>query len=1684
MSINGTFQNLTATGYVPAGGDGTIAPTITTVLQVNNTPISIGQFRSVNKGPNVAIAKARIVLGTTGPNGNVYSSGNFTPRPDFNPTLPSGATILWSLDSQYPLPTYPSFFDVTQLPQQLVAYGAEPVVVGGVTSNVIGPYPTISSFDSLRFDGTGYIDYGNAATSVMTTNLWANAWTIEAWVYPTAVSGSPTIIQRTAASTYTYDWSFWVNNTNQLSFVSSPSLGGTVTYNTGSVSYPVNLNTWTHVAATSDGARSNVYVGGQLANTMPISAMGQGFNPQIATQIGTGAYGTNFNWIGNLADVRVSNVARYTGTTYTVPPEPHPTNNANTLLLLRSLGGQVGTTLGVQGRGLNAVSLGATRTVRAYPPAPMTSYLLDTTSNASVTYGQGKYVASASSELGGGYVAYYAFDKNITSLWACADNAYNTASPYNYVGSVTTLDILGNSYQGEWIQIQLPVSILLSSYTWYNGSWASAAPRTYYVLGSRDGINWTLVDSRSGLSYAAASQTFTVSATQSYNFFRIVTTNLTGNNRAVVFNELTLNGTEESLCITNDSKVGVGIANPQRALEVAGDVVVGGTLSAGNPLMYRNRVINGDMRIAQRGTSVTTTTSTAIVYLVDRFYVSVPDAAIVSFTTIQNTLSGSDTPYQLGFRNSLRMTTNIGLDPTTYTSAFPRIIQNIDGYNAADFNWGTSFGVPVTLGFWFRTNVSSGSVFNIRITNAAVTYHFITIFTYSGGWQYVTLTIPPPPNGSVWATTTNASMTVCIAEVGTGNGTNITPVINAWTSTANARTSSGCTNWVQAPGNYIELTGVQLEKGTVATPFEFRPYATELALCQTWNNMSSVTGSTSLCLNTAGGNVGIGTTTPAVPIDTVGGTTLNSITNTIAQFRAATTSGTNDAGVVIGSTNGNTPFIGDNASSASLGLSLQTNRTTRIRIDTVGNVGIGTTSPSALLHSIVNTTANIPDAIIGNHVIKSYNRALALAATSFSNICTITTTNGSAVVYLDVVQSETGAASNASYIVPMAYNNTGNAWRLLLAISISNQNAPNYAQVLFKQTNNEATFALYRPALATGGTANFTCTFRISQSQVNTVTFADKTETTTLAAVTTIYSYTQLTQTSTGVGIGTTSPAVALDISTNGGIRVQDPGAYGIITRIISEYNNNALDRWWLLATFSYSSYHIFDVDANLSRIDSAPCDVKFGFAGAYSSSVATQISRSENRGTVGNGYFQAWYNSTTGVIDVWLFATSYTPTMLTMKYYNALSANLTANWTTSAPTTSATYVKQWDTSVNSTYTQLSSSNVGIGTTSPNWTLSTYYAGSNDSATTVKLNFGLQVHNTVASGGNNRPNLILFTDANSTQGAMGAFRRAHSADYTGGLAFYVGSQPAGYTQATPTTTAQASGSLTEAMRIDYRRYVGIGTTSPGRLLDVAGDASINSVRVGLGVGSVGTNTVVGVIAMNNNTTGAKNTAIGYAALSGNTTGGNNTVVGYQALLGNTTGANNTAVGTQALLGNTTGANNTAVGQLAGYNITTGSRNVVIGSDGAASTATISNEVTITNGINFCRFQGSGTTWLFTSDARDKTNISDIPVGIDFINNLRPVSYQWDRRDWYDDKQSDGSKTEPIASLGFIAQEVDEAVQMSGHADVLSRLIYKNDPENLMLSETGIIPILVKAVQELSAQVKDLQTEVALLKSGA
>jgi len=828
-AVNGTFQVLTGT-YSPAGS-GTIAPAVVTVPVINtNSPISIGQYNN-SIGPNFTIAKARIVLGTTGTNGNVYSSGNFTPSPNFNQTLPSGATIAWQLDSQYPLPTYPSIQDVTPLALQSGSFGAVPTPIGGVTSNLFSPYSTTyPQLDSIRFDGTGYIDYGNAASSVLTTNIWASNWTIEGWVYATSV---PCQLFERSNLASGFDFSSNVNASGQVNFYYGAST-------VGPTLATVPVNTWTHVAVTYDGVRSNIYVSSNTIGTANISTTvtgTQAFVPTYSTHFGYNSVAGNY-LNGNLADVRVSNVARYSGTTYVVPTAPFSTDSS-TLLLLKSLAGQVGTTLEVQGRGLGSTSIGAGRNIYSFPPAPMSSYLLDTTSNASVTYGQGKYVVSASSEYTGPpapYPAWYSFDKNPANAWSENATAYSATSPYGYYGNFTTVDTLGNSYPGEWVQLQMPVSVLLSSYVIYGASSAAITvgqmPGKWWLLGSRDGINWTLVDARSGVSSwtALTASTFTVSATQAYNYYRIVVNQVnspSGGSGYTAIGDWTLNGTEESLCITSDAKVGVGIANPQRALEVAGDLVVSGTISGGAGLgSFRNRIINGDMRIAQRGTSAVVTTPPT--YTLDRWKTYLGSTGGVQ-TVTQQTLTASDTPYQYGFRYSQRTTMTVGPQGGVTTVDQNALQQVIEGYNVADLNWGTSFGAPVTISFWFRSNLSTGSLIPITLRTQPTPNTYVTTFTTtgSGTWQYVTATVPPPPNGVGFASSTSGALVLDIAVVSGSTGT----TVNAW-SAVNQPFAPGCTYWSAQAGNYIEITGVQLEKGTVATPFEFRNYAQELALCQ------------------------------------------------------------------------------------------------------------------------------------------------------------------------------------------------------------------------------------------------------------------------------------------------------------------------------------------------------------------------------------------------------------------------------------------------------------------------------------------------------------------------------------------------------------------------------------------------------------------------------------------------------------------------------------------------------------------------------------------------------------------------------------------------------------------------------------------------------------------------------------
>ncbi|MEM8764390.1 MAG: tail fiber domain-containing protein [Bacteroidota bacterium] len=220
------------------------------------------------------------------------------------------------------------------------------------------------------------------------------------------------------------------------------------------------------------------------------------------------------------------------------------------------------------------------------------------------------------------------------------------------------------------------------------------------------------------------------------------------------------------------------------------------------------------------------------------------------------------------------------------------------------------------------------------------------------------------------------------------------------------------------------------------------------------------------------------------------------------------------------------------------------------------------------------------------------------------------------------------------------------------------------------------------------------------------------------------------------------------------------------------------------------------------------------------------------------------------------------------------------------------------------------------------------------------------------------------------------------------------------------------------------------------------------------------NTAVGYDALFTNTTGIRNTAVGGAALTNNTNGENNTGVGRSALFENTTGDNNTALGLAALLSNTTGSFNTALGYNAMRNLVTGNNNTAIGENAQVPFSTGSNQVRIGNtNISLAQIQ---VPWTFTSDRRWKTDIKDLPYGLNLVNQLRPVDY---RR-----KNNNGLTRE----TGFIAQEVEEVLQRLGYKN--QGILTKDDNGYMSLRYNDFVPVLTKAIQEQHTQIQDLQEQ--------
>ena len=224
----------------------------------------------------------------------------------------------------------------------------------------------------------------------------------------------------------------------------------------------------------------------------------------------------------------------------------------------------------------------------------------------------------------------------------------------------------------------------------------------------------------------------------------------------------------------------------------------------------------------------------------------------------------------------------------------------------------------------------------------------------------------------------------------------------------------------------------------------------------------------------------------------------------------------------------------------------------------------------------------------------------------------------------------------------------------------------------------------------------------------------------------------------------------------------------------------------------------------------------------------------------------------------------------------------------------------------------------------------------------------------------------------------------------------------------------------------------------------------------------------------NNVTGNSNTIVGNRSAAAISSGSSNTVVGQCTLVFINTGSGNTVVGQCALSVNQTGNNNTVMGHCAGTSLATGSCNVLIGACAGSFTSfcitTQNNCVQITSGTvaGTAKYCGTFTSWTSLSDGRFKKCVQDLPQGLAFVKELRPVTYQWN------DPKLTSDDPDKVYS-GFIAQEVLESEERNearylGIAD-------DSDPEHLSVGTTAIIPLLVNAIKELSAEVEALKARL-------
>ena len=245
--------------------------------------------------------------------------------------------------------------------------------------------------------------------------------------------------------------------------------------------------------------------------------------------------------------------------------------------------------------------------------------------------------------------------------------------------------------------------------------------------------------------------------------------------------------------------------------------VAGNEISAVNSLGFRNRIINGDMRIDQRNAGASVTPTNAA-YAIDRFVNNLTQAS--KFSVQQSTTAPA------GFSNSM-LVTSLSAYSITSTDNF-QFEQRVEGFNFADMAWGTASASAVTLSFWVRSSLTGTFGGSLRNNSGDRSYPFTYSISAANTWEQKTVTIAGDTTGT-WVGGTNGIAVRVGFSLGTGS--TLSGTAGAWAG-ANYLSATGATSVVGTNGATFYITGVQLEAGSVASPFERRDYGRELMMCQ------------------------------------------------------------------------------------------------------------------------------------------------------------------------------------------------------------------------------------------------------------------------------------------------------------------------------------------------------------------------------------------------------------------------------------------------------------------------------------------------------------------------------------------------------------------------------------------------------------------------------------------------------------------------------------------------------------------------------------------------------------------------------------------------------------------------------------------------------------------------------------